>query len=144
MPRSRRAPGPRRAKTGRPFCQVRMTELPEEDRRFSATTIGVFQVVFGSTPTLAREALEHVLGEPVAPYDAETTRLLGTRYKRPGQNPGGKPRRAAAPSGERFTMRLTADERAALSAYGRAEAISDAEAVRRGLRRIGALPPTTK
>jgi hypothetical protein len=134
----------RRSKEGQPFCQIRPSAFdpPELARAFLASILGgTLITAYGATPRAAREALEAKLGETITPYDGETARLLRAPFKRPGQDPGGKPRREEEPSESRFTMRFTLTERAALRAYvATGKAPSEAEAVRQGLRKLGAIP----
>ena len=133
----------RRSKEGLPFCKIRFRGL-----HYAACTvgspIGTALEGYGETPKSAREDLETRLGEPTEPYDEATRQLLRTPYKRTGQDPGGKPTRLSSGerSSSRFTMRFSDTERAQLRAWVAAHQVpSEAEAVRSGLRKLGALPP---
>lgn len=145
---------PRRDKDQRLLVTLRDLERSEGlPARFCAAVVppSAGPVVYGPTPRAALTELlgRYQLGADMdkrrhwAPYGGEAHRLLSIPFKRPGQNPGGKPRRDRSSAQDaRITIGLTPLERDQLKRAALERGFSEAELCRQGLRTLGVLPGT--
>lgn len=141
------APEAKRDAQGRLYVIV--LEAPDdmiEGARFRAVTVpakaSVAVRAYATTPRGAIERLLTALGETsYVPHGKVTRELLRAPWKGPGQNPGGRPARAADGTASRpLTVGLSEGERQHLRARAARDGVTEADLVRTALRTVGVLP----